>query len=462
MDSMASSFLHNFSGQLLSRMISFGINMYLLRRIDSDILGLVNVNLMLFYSTTIFLVREPFRKVFLANEIPLSIIVTHLWFEPIIYPLIAALLYLCVWLPFSIIPDTSLVPSYIAALSMFAFSAWLESFAEPYVILSLRFGMDAQYAFAQSFLVIAQRVFAFILIIGVPMSPVYAFCCAQYTFHYDLQILSSFCYTALCIYLLVSGIRSVVPHVRDFNMISLYPSFPKNRSLLGAFTIHSIFKQAITNAVFDAVDKLGSLVARIIFAPLEHSAYLYFSTCLRRATSAKDQIEINVKKGFSAMNNLLHIVIVVGANILRFYCFYIIIIAINGVTECFSMATMDEQELLSHGWFLFLSSPIQILLSSAFSYAVGAYGLILANIISMLMRIAYSTSEFLNCSSSPFLSCGNITFLSDFGGIDGIMHSAAHIAVGCSLFIFVVNYIYQSDVHVAKFLRDKSLNAHDD
>ncbi|KAM3717467.1 Protein RFT1 [Dirofilaria immitis] len=325
MDSMASSFLHNFSGQLLSRMISFGINMYLLRRIDSDILGLVNVNLMLFYSTTIFLVREPFRKVFLANEIPLSIIVTHLWFEPIIYPLIAALLYLCVWLPFSIIPDTSLVPSYIAALSMFAFSAWLESFAEPYVILSLRFGMDAQYAFAQSFLVIAQRVFAFILIIGVPMSPVYAFCCAQ--------ILSSFCYTALCIYLLVSGIRSVVPHVRDFNMISLYPSFPKvfskeNRSLLGAFTIHSIFKQAITNgtgyvlaftnffslsdqAVFDAVDKLGSLVARIIFAPLEHSAYLYFSTCLRRATSAKDQIEINVKKGFSAMNNLLHIVIVV-------------------------------------------------------------------------------------------------------------------------------------------------------
>uniref|UniRef100_A0A8R1TXC8 Protein RFT1 homolog n=1 Tax=Onchocerca volvulus TaxID=6282 RepID=A0A8R1TXC8_ONCVO len=410
MDSLASSFIHNFSGQLLSRMISFGINMYLLRRIDSDALGLVNVNLTLFYSTTIFLVREPFRKVFLANDIPLSIVVTHLWFAPIICPLIAALLYLCFWLPFSTVPDTSLVPSYVAALSMFAFSAWLESFAEPYVILSLRFGMDAQYAFAQGFLVITQRVFVLVLIITIPMLPVYAFCCAQ--------ILSSFFYTALSIYLLISGIQSAVPPIRDFSMMSLYPSFPKNRSLLGTFTVHSIFKQAITNAVFDAVDKLGSLVARIIFAPLEHSAYLYFSSCLRRTTSAKDQTEIDVKKGISAMNSLLHIVTVVGtvififaisysplaikiyggallinnadnANILRLYCFYIIIIAINGIVECFAMATMDEEELLSHGWFLFLSSPIQIFLSSVFSFVIGAYGLILANIISMLMRIAY-------------------------------------------------------------------------
>uniref|UniRef100_A0A158Q849 Protein RFT1 homolog n=1 Tax=Elaeophora elaphi TaxID=1147741 RepID=A0A158Q849_9BILA len=408
--------------------------MYLLRRIDSDALGLVNVNLTLFYSTTIFLVREPFRKAFLANEIPLSVVITHLWLAPLICPLIAALLYLCFWLPFSTVPDASLVPSYAAALTMFAFSAWLESFAEPYIILSLRFGMDAQYAFAQGFLVIMQRIFVLILIIMVPMLPVYAFCCAQ--------ILSSFCYAALCVYLLVSGIRSVAPS--GFSIVSLYPSFPKafskeNRSILGAFTVHSIFKQIITNgtgyvlafthffslsdqAVFDAVDKLGSLVARVIFAPLEHSAYLYFSTCLRRSTSAEDRIESDVKKGVNAMNSLLHIVIVVGtvifvfaipysplavkvyggailvnnegANILRLYCFYIIVIAINGITECFAMATMNEGEI--------------------------------------------------------------------FGRVDGIMHNAAHVAVGFSLFIFVVNHIYQNDLHVAKFLGDQSLGAHDD
>ncbi|CAG9540760.1 unnamed protein product [Cercopithifilaria johnstoni] len=520
MDSLASSFMHNFSGQLLSRVLSFGINMYLLRRIDSDALGLVNVNLMLFYSTTIFLVREPFRKVFLANEIPLSTVITHLWLAPLICPLIAVLLFLCFWLPFSAVPDASLVPSYAAALSIFAFSAWLESFAEPYVILSLRFGMDAQYAFAQAFLVIMQRVFILILVILVPMLPVHAFCCAQ--------VLSSFCYTVLCIYLLVSGIRSVAP-VKGFSMMSLYPSFPKafskeNRSILGAFTIHSIFKQVITNgngyvlaftnffslsdqAVFDAVDKLGSLVARVIFAPLEHSAYLYFSTHLRRATSAKDRIESDVEEGVNAMNGLLHIVIVVGtvififaipysplvvkiyggavlinnagANILRFYCFYLIVIAINGITECFAMATMIEEELFSHSWFLFLSSPIQIFLSSFLSYAIGAYGLILANIVTMLMRIAYSWKHIrrFSCDQISFLKalpnfstilillfCLMVTSLSllIFGGVDGIIHNVAHATVGCSLFIFVINHIYQNDLHIARFLGGQSLGVHDD
>ncbi|KAL3984936.1 Rft family protein [Acanthocheilonema viteae] len=521
MNSPVSSFIHNFSGQLLSRLFSFGINMYLLRRIDSDVLGLVNINLMLFYSTTIFLVREPFRKVFLANEIPLSVVITHLWLAPLVCPLIAVLLYLCFWLPFSTVPDASLVPSYAVALSVFAFSAWLESFAEPYVILSLRFGMDAQYAFAQGFLVIMQRVFVLILIIMVPMLPVHAFCCGQ--------VLSSFCYTLLCIYLLVSGIRSVAPSVSGFTVMSLYPSFPKafskeNRSLLGAFLIHSIFKQVITNgtgyvlaftnffslsdqAVFDAVDKLGSLVARIIFAPLEHSAYLYFSTCLRRAASAKHRIENDMKKGINAMNGLLHIVIVIGtvifvfaipysplavkiyggallinnagANILRFYCFYIIVIAINGITECFAMATMNEEELLAHGWYLFLSSPIQLFLSSLLSYVVGAYGLILANIISMLMRIAYSWRHIrrFSCDQISFLKalpnfstilvllfCLLVTSISllIFGGVGGIMHNAAHIAVGCALFIFVINHIYQNDLYVAKFLGDQSLGGYYD
>ncbi|EJD76509.1 hypothetical protein LOAG_16579 [Loa loa] len=459
---------------------------------------------MLFYSTAIFLVREPFRKVFLASEVPLSVVITHLWLAPLISPLIVAMLYLCFWLPFSSVPDASLVPSYAVALSMFGLSAWLESFAEPYVILSLRFGMDVQYAFAQGFLVITQRVFVLILIITVPMLPVYAFCCAQ--------VLSSFCYTALCIYLLVSGIRSVASSVGSFSVMSLYPSFPKafskeSCSILAAFTIHSIFKQVITNAVFDAVDKLGSLVARVIFAPLEHSAYLYFSTCLRRATSAKDRLETDVKKGINAMNSLLHIVILVGtvififaisysplavkiyggtvlisnagANILRLYSFYIIVIAVNGITECFAMATMNEEELLSHGWFLFFSSPIQIFLSFLLSYTVGAYGLILANIISMLMRIVYSWRHIrrFSCGQISFLHtlpnfstilillfCLVVTSLSllIFGGIDGVMHNAAHVAVGCSLFIFVINHIYQNDLHVVKFLGDKLLGAHDD
>ncbi|VDK83608.1 unnamed protein product [Litomosoides sigmodontis] len=411
--------------------------MYLLRRIDSDALGLVNVNLMLFYSTTIFLVREPFRKVFLASEMPLSTVVTHLWLAPLICPLIAAVLYLCFWLPFSTVPDASLVPSYAAALFMFAFSAWLESFAEPYVILSLRFGMDAQYAFAQGFLVVMQRIFVLILIIMVPVLPVHAFCCAQ--------------------------VKILHYHILEF---FLYRNHGMETPLVIFLT------------VFDAVDKLGSLVARIIFAPLEHSAYLHFSTCLRRGTSLKDRTESAVRKGINSMNGLLHIVTVIGSVIFVFAIPYSpLAVKIYGGALLVNNAGKFLMciKVLSHGWYLFLSSPIQLFLSSLLSYVVGAYGLILANIISMLMRIAYSWRHIRR------FSCGQISFLKVlpnfstilillfslivtslslliFGADDGIMHNAAHVAVGCSLFIFVINHIYQNDLHIAMFLSEEQLD----
>ncbi|VDO15722.1 unnamed protein product [Haemonchus placei] len=41
--SLARSLAMNFSGQLMARVLSFGINMYLLRVVDNDVLGLVNV-----------------------------------------------------------------------------------------------------------------------------------------------------------------------------------------------------------------------------------------------------------------------------------------------------------------------------------------------------------------------------------------------------------------------------------
>ncbi|VDN05301.1 unnamed protein product [Thelazia callipaeda] len=476
---------------------------------------------MLFYSTTIFLIRDPFRKVFLSSDVPLSVVITHTWFAPILCPFIAILLYFCFWLPFTTLPSTSLVPSYSFALSTFAISAWLESFAEPYVILSLRYGLDAQYAFIQAFLLIMQRVFVLVLVNTMSFVPVYAFCFAQ--------VLSSCCYTLLCIYLLISNIRRAGISIKGFDVVYLYPHFPgalskENMSVLGTFMVHSIFKQVLTDgtgyvltftnfftlsdqAVFDAVEKIGSLVARIIFAPVEHSAYLYFSSCFRRASSMESRNEVEVKKGLNAMNGLLHIVAVIGivvftfaltysplvvklyggdllvnslgANILRFYCFYIIVIAINGVTECFAMATMSKEQLCSHGWFLVLSSPLHILLSSLLSYVLGSYGLILANVINMVMRIAYCWQHVrrFSCGQVNFLKifpdfstnfilffCLIITSISllIFGQVDGIMYSAAHVAVGGALLLVVVNHVYQNDIQLAKFLHDRFLEVHED
>ncbi|KHN80941.1 Protein RFT1 -like protein [Toxocara canis] len=127
-------------------------------------------------------------------------------------------------------------------------------------------------------------------------------------------------------------------------------------SVLGTFAVHSAFKQILTDgtgyvltfterftlsdkAVFDAVDKLGSLIARIVLAPLEHSAYLFFSANLRRDVAVDRQAQI-------------------------------------------------------------------------------------------------------------------------FGGTPGIMHSAAHIATGGALLLFVMNHVYQSDVQLTKFISQQFNLAH--
>lgn len=42
------------------------------------------------------------------------------------------------------------------------------------------------------------------------------------------------------------------------------------------------------------------------------------------------------------------------------------------------------------------------------------------------------------------------------------MHNAAHVAVGGALFIFVINHIYQNDMHVARFLNEQLSAVHAD
>lgn len=43
------------------------------------------------------------------------------------------------------------------------------------------------------------------------------------------------------------------------------------------------------------MDKLGSLVARVVLAPLEHSAYLFFSANLRRDVPIEKQQQVIIR-----------------------------------------------------------------------------------------------------------------------------------------------------------------------
>ena len=76
-----------------------------------------------------------------------------------------------------------------------------------------------------------------------------------------------------------------------------------------------------------------------------------------------------------------------GPALLRLYCFYILFLAINGITEAFSQATMSIKELNRYKTLLAIFAVIYIAIFSFLINTIGIYGIIIANCLNMFLRI---------------------------------------------------------------------------
>lgn len=80
-------------------------------------------------------------------------------------------------------------------------------------------------------------------------------------------------------------------------------------------------------------------------------------------------------------------------NLLKLHCVYVYVLAINGVTESFFNATMNNLELQNHNKRLISFSIIFLFLALILSKLFEIYGFLLANIINMIVRIFFSCSH---------------------------------------------------------------------
>uniref|UniRef100_A0A914CXN1 Protein RFT1 homolog n=1 Tax=Acrobeloides nanus TaxID=290746 RepID=A0A914CXN1_9BILA len=206
----------------------------------------------------------------------------YAWLSPIasaIWSVICSLL----WCTLTTAP-LEIISSYFSIVMSFTLSAFIEGLAEPFAILCMKLGENAHYAIGQSMLVFLQKFFVLFFILFLRIEPITAFCVAQiaaslsYFFFYAWKML----------------------HI---SFVGIWPRFSgyerKHLEILRSITIHSVMKQLLTEgagfvmsftnlltlkqqAVYDAVERLGSLVARIILAPLEESASNYFQANLKR------------------------------------------------------------------------------------------------------------------------------------------------------------------------------------
>lgn len=209
-----------------------------------------------------------------------------------------------------------------------------------------------------------------------------------------------------------------------------------SRSLLSlsrSFFIQSLFKYALTQGdtfiisllaspnvqgEYSLANNYGSLVARLILQPIEEISRNYFGKLLSTTDKHSEHAISRAHKSLLQLIYLYFIVsifvvslgptaapivlkIIAGprwaetgaGQLLALYCYYIPLLAVNGLTEAFVSSVATESELhYQTAWMLVFSI---IFSGAAFLflrvYQLGARGLLAANSLNMFFRIIWAS-----------------------------------------------------------------------
>uniref|UniRef100_A0A8C3X368 Protein RFT1 homolog n=1 Tax=Catagonus wagneri TaxID=51154 RepID=A0A8C3X368_9CETA len=387
--------------QVLFRVITFVLNAFILRFLSKEIVGVVNVRVPL----------GVFWSLFLG------------W----------------VWLQLLEVPDPNVVPHYGTGVVVFGLSAVVELLGEPLWVLAQAHMFVRLKVIAESLSVILKSILTALLVLWLPHWGLYIFSLAQLFFTAVLV----FCYVIYFTKLLgspESSKRQVLPVSR---MTDLLPSITRSRAFVNweeakltwSFFKQSFLKQILTEGeryvmtflnvlnfgdqgVYDTVNNLGSLVARLIFQPIEESFYIFFAKVLEREKDATLQKQEDVAVAAAVLESLLKLALLTGLTItvfgfaysqlaldiyggamlssgsgpvlLRAYCLYVLLLAINGVTECFTFAAMSKEEVDRYNFTMLALSSSFLGLSYILTHWCGSVGFILANCFNMGIRITQS------------------------------------------------------------------------
>jgi oligosaccharide translocation protein RFT1 len=233
-----------------------------------------------------------------------------------------------------------------------------------------------------------------VVVVGVATAPdsgLLVFCAGQLTFSVSYALIY---YGYFTLHIARSHPHSLPIHT----MSHILPSpasdktwFSKDALTLSwSFFKQSFLKQFLTNGeryvmtifgvltfaqqgVYDIIHNLGSMVARFIFLPIEENFYVFFASVLYRGELPARQREGAVVLSATTLTILLKFVLHValtilcfgysysflaldiyggsllsdgeGPTLLRWYCVYVFMLAVNGVTECFVFAAMSQSQV---------------------------------------------------------------------------------------------------------------------
>ncbi|XP_029325080.1 protein RFT1 homolog isoform X3 [Mus caroli] len=382
--------------QVLFRLITFVLNAFILRFLSKEIVGIVNVRLTLLYSTTTFLAREAFRRACLSGgaQRDWSQTLNLLWLTVPLGIFWSSCLG-WVWLQLLEVPDPDVVPYYGTGVLFFGLSAVVELLGEPFWVLAQAHMFVKLKVLAESMSVILRSVLTALLVLWLPHWGLYIFSLAQAFVNWkEARLTWSFFKQSFLKQILTEGERYVMTFLNVLNFGD--------------------------QGVYDIVNNLGSLVARLIFQPVEESFYIFFAKVLEREKDASLQKQDDVAVAAAVLESLLKLALLTGLTmtvfgfaysqlaldiyggamlssgsgpvLMRCYCLYVLLLAINGVTECFTFAAMSKEEVDRYNFTMLALSSSFLVLSYLLTSWCGSVGFIMANCFNMGIRITQSLS----------------------------------------------------------------------
>ncbi|XP_029989843.1 protein RFT1 homolog [Sphaeramia orbicularis] len=513
--------------QVMFRVLTFLLNAFTLRFVSKELIGVVNVRLTLLYSTLVFLSREAFRRACLSGGSGTN----HSWRQVInllwlTLPLgiLWSILLVCVWLWLLEAPDPQTVPYYGPAVLLFAFGGLQELLAEPLWVLAQAHMFVRLKVVAESLAMIAKCSITVVLVVFARQWGLYIFSAAHIVYTGFLVL----CYTVYFLQFLGSkeatkknfplhNVGDLLPCIVDgeplidWNLAQLTWSFFKQSFLKQILTEGERYVMTFLNVlsfgdqgVYDIVNNLGSMVARFIFLPIEESFYVFFAKVLERGRDVESQKRDEVAIAAEVLECLLKLVLVIGLIItvfgyafshlaldmyggsllssgagpalLRSYSCYVLLLAVNGVTECFVFAVMSQKEVDKYNLVMLGLSVSFLFLSYVLTWWAGGVGFIMANCLNMGLRILHSllyihryfrSSQWrplrgLLPSALTLLALvvsAVVTALSErvFCCDSGWFFRFVHISVGAVCLLIVLVTVFFTETRLIQFIRTRLL-----